>query len=197
MWATVVNGHYHVGCMHSLVFGIHFVTADMRAGRCQSDRLSIVSTYQAGLISNYPFGGKVPIKVVKHTRLTKGYTLFSRLTLTLHSTHNLDPSVVGSANFGQLWVANLPGAYRGYSEQLYSQSLVYTLNDGIQYVFIATTQNNIYKLNAKTGAIVASRNLHVPFLTADLDGCVDINPTVGATASRGHRSSKTFRTDSA
>jgi hypothetical protein len=37
-------------------------------------------------------------------------------------------------------------------------------------VYLATTQNNIYKLNAKTGAIVASRNLHVPFLTADLDG---------------------------
>ena len=29
---------------------------------------------------------------------------------------------------------------------------------------------------------MASRNLHIPFLTADLDGCVDINPTIGVTS---------------
>ena len=99
-----------------------------------------------------------------------------------NSTHNMDPSIVGSPQFGQLWKTVLPGNYRGYTEQIYSQSLVYTLNDGVQYVFISTTQNNVYKINAKTGAIVASRSLHIPFLTADLDSCVDINPTVGVTA---------------
>jgi len=40
----------------------------------------------------------------------------------------------------------------------------------------------VYKINAKTGAIVLQRNLHIPFLTADLDGCVDINPLIGVTA---------------
>ena len=94
----------------------------------------------------------------------------------------MDPAVVGSAQFGQLWKSNLPGNYGGYLEQIYSQPLVYTLDDGIQYVFIATTQNNVYKVNAKTGTIVASRSLHIPFLTSDLNGCVDINPTVGVTA---------------
>lgn len=93
--------------------------------------------------------------------------------------------MVGSSQFGQLWKALLPGNYRGKLEQIFSQPLLYTLDDGIQYVFVATTQNNVYKLNAKTGAIVASRNLHVPFLTSDLDGCVDINPYVGVTVS-GH-----------
>ena len=98
------------------------------------------------------------------------------------ATHNMDPSVVGSSVFGQIFRTLLPGTYlNNQPEQIYSQPLVYTLNDGIQYVFVATTQNNIYKINAKTGAIVASRNLHVPFLTSDLDGCVDINPTVGVT----------------
>lgn len=98
------------------------------------------------------------------------------------SSHNLDPSTVGSDQFGQLWKASLPGNYNGLGpEQIYSQPLIYTLNDGIQYVFVATTQNNIYKINAKTGAVIASRNLHVPFLTSDLNGCVDINPTVGVT----------------
>ena len=94
----------------------------------------------------------------------------------------MDPSTVGSDQFGQLWKASLPGNYQGLGpEQIYSQPLVYTLNDGVQYVFVATTQNNIYKINAKTGAVIASRNLHVPFLTSDLNGCVDVNPTVGVT----------------
>ena len=95
----------------------------------------------------------------------------------------MDPSVVGGDSFGQLWRAALPGNFQGIgAEQIFSQPLVYTLSDGIQYVYIATTQNNLYKINAKTGDIIASRNIHVPFLTADLDGCVDINPTVGVTA---------------
>ena len=37
-------------------------------------------------------------------------------------------------------------------------------------------------MDAKTGAIVSVRNLHIPFVVADLDGCVDINPLVGITA---------------
>ena len=99
------------------------------------------------------------------------------------STHNMDPSVVGSAQFGQLWKASLPGNYGGNVEQIYSQPLVYTLDDGVQYVFIATTQNNVYKLDAKNGTIVASRNLHIPFMTSDLNNCVDVNPTIGVTVS--------------
>lgn len=91
--------------------------------------------------------------------------------------------MIGSAQFGQLFKTILPGNYQGYVEQIYSQPLVYTLNDGIQYVFIATTQNNVYKINAKTGAIVLKRSLHIPFLTADLAGCVDISPLVGVTVS--------------
>jgi hypothetical protein len=98
------------------------------------------------------------------------------------NNHNMDPAIVGSAQFGLLYKTKLPGAYNGVAEQIFSQPLVYTLGDGIQYVFVATTQNNVYKINAKTGAIVSQRNLHIPFLTADLDGCVDINPLIGVTA---------------
>ncbi|KAL8699379.1 MAG: hypothetical protein Q9201_006037 [Fulgogasparrea decipioides] len=94
----------------------------------------------------------------------------------------MDPAVVGSAQFGQLWTTKLPGNYRNNLEQIYSQPLVYTLDDGIQYVFIATTQNNVYKINAKTGNIVASRNMHIPFLTSDVVPCTDINPLIGVTA---------------
>lgn len=99
------------------------------------------------------------------------------------TNHNLDPAIVGTANFGQIFRTTLPGNYNNIGpEQIFSQPLVLTSNDGVQYIFLATTQNNIYKINAKTGVIVFGRNMHVPFLTADLDGCVDINPTVGVTA---------------
>ncbi|KAL8652676.1 MAG: hypothetical protein Q9226_004173 [Calogaya cf. arnoldii] len=93
----------------------------------------------------------------------------------------MDPSVVSSAQFGELWQTKLPGDYLGALEQIYSQPLVYTLDDGIQYVFLATTQNNVYKINAKTGKIVASRNLHIPFRTQEIVPCLDINPLVGVT----------------
>ena len=96
-------------------------------------------------------------------------------------THNMDPAVVSSGEFGQIFQTQLPGNYRNTLEQIYSQPLVYTLDDGVQYVFIATTQNNLYKINAKTGTIVLSRNMHVPFLTSDLDDCVDISPFIGVT----------------
>ncbi|KAK5406239.1 hypothetical protein LTR06_008594 [Exophiala xenobiotica] len=102
------------------------------------------------------------------------------------NNHNMDPAIVGSAQFGLLYRTHLPGTYlingQNVPEQIFSQPLVYTGSDGVQYVYIATTQNNVYKINAKTGVITASRNLHRPFLVSDLNGCVDINPTVGVTA---------------
>lgn len=97
--------------------------------------------------------------------------------------HNMDPAIVGSDEFAQVFKTTLPGRYNGQPEQIFSQPLVYTTPaDGVQYVYWATTQNNVYKMNAKTGEIVTSRSLAIPFLTADLDGCVDINPTVGITS---------------
>jgi hypothetical protein len=102
------------------------------------------------------------------------------------TNHNMDPAIVGSPQFGLLFKTLLPGTFlvnnQNVPEQIFSQPLVYTGSDGVQYVYIATTQNNIYKMNAKSGVIVASRNLHRPFLVSDLDGCTDINPTIGVTA---------------
>ncbi|KAF4508098.1 hypothetical protein G6O67_004522 [Ophiocordyceps sinensis] len=99
------------------------------------------------------------------------------------TNHGMDPAIVGSSQFGQVFRTLLPGTYVGQPEQIFSQPLVYTPNGGTrQYVYFATTQNNVYKLDAKTGEIVASRALHIPFLTADLDGCRDIEPTIGVTS---------------
>ncbi|RVD85560.1 uncharacterized protein DFL_003880 [Arthrobotrys flagrans] len=99
------------------------------------------------------------------------------------TNHNMDPAVVGSSAFGQLWRLSLTGNYRNIKEQLFAQPLVFTPNAGTtQYVYLSTTQNKVYKIDAKTGDIVAERTLAIPFLTADLDGCLDINPLVGNTA---------------
>ncbi|KAM0328695.1 hypothetical protein ACHAQA_005108 [Verticillium albo-atrum] len=95
------------------------------------------------------------------------------------TNHNMDPAVVRSSQFDQIFRTILPGNYGGQPEQIYSQPLVYTPDDK-QYVYFATTQNNVYKLDAQTGEIVASRNLHIPFLATDLE-CYDINPHVGVT----------------
>lgn len=82
----------------------------------------------------------------------------------------MDPNVVAGPDFGQIFRTVLPGNFNGIgAEQVFSQPLVYTGGDGVQYVYVATTQNNIYKLDAKTGVILRSRNLHVPFLQAELE----------------------------
>lgn len=81
----------------------------------------------------------------------------------------MDPNVVASSDFSQIFRTLLPGNFNNMArEQIYASPLVYT-GDGVQYVFVATTQNNVYKIDAKTGAIVASRNLHVPFLQVELE----------------------------
>ena len=97
--------------------------------------------------------------------------------------HNMDPAVVSSPQFGFLFRTPLPGKnMNGGPEQVFASPLVYTASDGVQYVYVATTMNNVYKINAKTGSIVASRNLAVPFLQTDLQTCTDISPTIGSTA---------------
>ena len=82
--------------------------------------------------------------------------------------HNMDPDIVGSAQFGQLFMTKLPGNYNNLGpESTFSQPLVYTLaKDNKQYVYILTNQNNLYQLDAKTGVIVNQRSLHLPFLTS-------------------------------
>ncbi|TLS26598.1 hypothetical protein PpBr36_04227 [Pyricularia pennisetigena] len=102
------------------------------------------------------------------------------------SNHNLDPAIVASPQFQQLFATALPGNYGGVKEQFYSMPLVFTPGndpEGQQFLYVSTTQNNVYKIDAVTGQIVASRNLAIPFLTLDLKGtqetCADIDPHVG------------------
>lgn len=87
--------------------------------------------------------------------------------------HNMDPAVVDGPVFGLLWqVAMNP------LEQFYAKPLVYTPSGGTQLVFLASSQNYVRTLDAKTGTIINSRQLHAPFLQSDI-GCTDIPNTIG------------------
>ncbi|MCJ1290151.1 hypothetical protein MMC34_001687 [Xylographa carneopallida] len=88
--------------------------------------------------------------------------------------HNMDPAVVDSAQFGLLWKV----AFNAL-EQFYAKPLVYTpLAGTAQLVFLASSQNWIRTLNAKTGAILNARQVHLPFLQSEI-GCTDIPNTIG------------------
>jgi hypothetical protein len=84
----------------------------------------------------------------------------------------LDPSIVGGPNFKQLFNTTLPSA----GEQVLAQPLVYNGK-----VLIVTEANNLYLLDANTGAVTTSRSLGAGYNASGALGCGDITPTVGIT----------------
>lgn len=112
----------------------------------------------------------------------------------------MDPSIVGSPQFGIIWRKKLLGTYNGWNgsdpelvpagrelvlivlkiEQIFAQALVYT-PDNTQFVYVVSQQNWVYKIDAKTGDILLARNLQIPFLVSELDNCNDISQTIGST----------------
>ncbi|GAB7357018.1 hypothetical protein MBLNU459_g7845t2 [Dothideomycetes sp. NU459] len=85
----------------------------------------------------------------------------------------MDPAVVDSASFGLLW----KNAYNS-KEQFYAKPLVFTPNGQNQLVFLASSQNWIRTLDAKTGVLINSRQVQTPFLQSDI-GCTDIPNYIG------------------
>ncbi|HXI58087.1 MAG TPA: PKD domain-containing protein [Polyangia bacterium] len=81
----------------------------------------------------------------------------------------LAPATVGGSTFGKLFSTAITG-------EVSAQPLV---SQGV--LLVATQANNIYGLDAETGAIQWSRNLGSPFLASDI-GCPDISPTMGITS---------------
>ncbi|PSS14960.1 hypothetical protein M430DRAFT_51625 [Amorphotheca resinae ATCC 22711] len=80
--------------------------------------------------------------------------------------HNMDPAIVDSATFGLLW-------------KFYAKPLTYTpLAGGPQILFLASSMNYIRTLDAVTGALINSRQVHTPFLQSDI-GCTDIPNYIG------------------
>jgi outer membrane protein assembly factor BamB len=84
----------------------------------------------------------------------------------------LAPDAVSAATFGQMWKADVDG-------QVYAQPLVHDGN-----VIVATERNNVYSLDAETGAARWSRNFGPSFPAALIGpfGCFDLQPDLGVTS---------------
>lgn len=91
------------------------------------------------------------------------------------ANHNMNPDVVGSPSFGVLWSKVFNSL-----EKVYAKPLVYTPSGGAELVITASNQNWVRVHDAKTGALVASRQLTSPFLKSDIP-CGDIPDTIGVT----------------
>lgn len=70
--------------------------------------------------------------------------------------HNMDPAVISSGSFGQIWAYSTPKSNNGLVEQFYSKPLVYTPSStGRQVVLGFSEQNRIYVLDAVNGTLYA------------------------------------------
>lgn len=87
--------------------------------------------------------------------------------------HNMDPAIVDSAQFGILWQIKFNNL-----EKFYAKPLVYTPTGQTQQVFLASTQNIVRSIDAKTGTVLLTRTLGEPFKQSDI-GCTDIPDTIG------------------
>jgi hypothetical protein len=87
----------------------------------------------------------------------------------------LDPAIVGGASFGRIFKTALPLTP---GEQVLAQPIVYN-----GQILVATESNDLYLLDAATGAITAQRALGAAFDATTLPegACGDIKPTVGIT----------------
>jgi hypothetical protein len=84
----------------------------------------------------------------------------------------LEPAVVGGPTFGRLWRTRLPLTT---DDQVFAQPLVLGAT-----VLVVTENNNVYAIDAESGAIKAMRALGPPFRAADV-GCADVRPHIGIT----------------
>ncbi|KAL8887519.1 MAG: hypothetical protein Q9215_004914 [Flavoplaca cf. flavocitrina] len=87
--------------------------------------------------------------------------------------HNMQPSIVGSSNFGMLWTKTY-----NEKERWYAKPLVYTPPGQKQLVFTVSSQNWIRTVDAVTGAPINARQVQPPFLQSDI-GCTDMPDTIG------------------
>ncbi|TEY50792.1 hypothetical protein BOTCAL_0272g00040 [Botryotinia calthae] len=102
------------------------------------------------------------------------------------TNHNMDPGIIDSSSFGQLWKVAFY-----YQEQFYAKPLTYTpLTGGPQLLFLASNQNYIRTLNAETGVLINSIQVHTPFLQSDI-GCTG-TPTIDPATDIVYFFSKTY-----
>ncbi len=78
--------------------------------------------------------------------------------------HNIDPTVLANQDPESTYTVSF-----NTDEQFYAEPLVYTPNGSGQLVFLASSQNWIRTLDAKTGDIINARQVQTPFLNSDVD----------------------------
>ncbi|KAJ3291976.1 hypothetical protein HDU76_007206, partial [Blyttiomyces sp. JEL0837] len=77
---------------------------------------------------------------------------------------NLDPAVVSSSSFGRQKLIQLPPVNGVAPGNSYATPLLYTPSGSTRQVAVITTMsNNVYTVDAITGAVLASRNLELAF----------------------------------
>ena len=78
--------------------------------------------------------------------------------------HNIDPTVLANQGPESTYTISFNA-----DEQFYAEPLVYTPNGSGQLIFLASSQNWIRTLDAKTGDIINARQVQTPFLNSDLN----------------------------
>lgn len=108
------------------------------------------------------------------------------------SNDNLNPGLVSSGTFGQLFATQLPAA-NGHPQQIYAQPLIAApdATPNSKRLVVATEQNHVYELDRVNGTILHSALLapggELPFdptnhhLSTNYD-CTDLTPSVGITS---------------
>jgi iron transport multicopper oxidase len=92
--------------------------------------------------------------------------------------HNMDPNIVGSSTFQQLW--KYSGVKTPVTELFLAKPLVYTPDGGSELVITSSEMNIVRIFDGKTGTLINSRQLNQPFLANDAS-CGDIPNYIGIT----------------
>ncbi|KAJ3515567.1 hypothetical protein NLJ89_g1674 [Agrocybe chaxingu] len=89
-------------------------------------------------------------------------------------SHNLDPAVVDSPQFGLRWKVDF-----NKGETHYARPLIYTPpSTNKQIAFLASTENRLRVLDAETGEVLNERQLAEPFPLAEAF-CTQVSETLG------------------
>lgn len=78
--------------------------------------------------------------------------------------HNIDPTVIANQDPESTYSVSF-----NTDEQFYAEPLVYTPSVRGQLIFLASSQNWIRTLDAKTGDVINARQVQTPFLNSDVN----------------------------
>ena len=78
--------------------------------------------------------------------------------------HNIDPTELANQDPESTYTVSF-----NVDEQFYAEPLVYTPNGSDQLIFLASSQNWIRTLDAKTGDVINARQVQTPFLNSDVN----------------------------